>query len=155
MTHHSLRVRAAPGVPEVARPLRDPSRWHRWRQERACRKAIGHCWHPDEMGMIGWFCCTCGGETDGMPKQECVHCLEHPKQDAAPVADERPWTGPEQIRHALATAAGWAWCDEHRRSPWREGGCQDLHPEMTPEPVHASYCSWLLGEDCDCGVDHD
>lgn len=25
--------------------------------------------------------------------------------------------------------------------------------EGPPEPVHASYCSWLLGDDCDCGVD--
>lgn len=25
--------------------------------------------------------------------------------------------------------------------------------EGPPEPVHASYCSWLLAEDCGCGGD--
>lgn len=24
--------------------------------------------------------------------------------------------------------------------------------ELPAEPVHASYCSWLLGEVCDCGA---
>lgn len=71
-THHSTRVERVPGVWEVAKPLRHTSWWCRFKQERACRKAVGHCWHPED--LIGWFCCSCGGETDGMPAQECVHC---------------------------------------------------------------------------------
>lgn len=72
--HHSVKREVVPGVWEVARPLRDTSRWHRWRQERACRKTTGHCWHPD--GFVDWFCCMCSANTDGMPPQRCVHCAE-------------------------------------------------------------------------------
>lgn len=57
----------------VARPLRDTSWWHRWKQERRCRKVAGHCWHPD--GLVDWWCCMCSGETDGMPPERCIHCL--------------------------------------------------------------------------------
>jgi hypothetical protein len=70
--HHRTAREIAPGVWDVARPLRDTSLWHRWKQERACRKATGHCWHPE--ALIDWFCCLCGADTDGMPPQECVHC---------------------------------------------------------------------------------
>ncbi len=70
--HHQNLRRVSPGVSEVARPLRDTSWWHRWEAERACRKAYGHCWHPD--GFVEWWCCMCSGETDGMPPQECVFC---------------------------------------------------------------------------------
>lgn len=72
--HHRNLREVIPGRWEVARPLRDTSWWHRWRAERACRKQFGHCWHPDETGMIGWFCCMCSGEVDGMPDQNCVFC---------------------------------------------------------------------------------
>lgn len=71
-SHHRNHIRVG-GVLEVARPLRDTSWWHRWQQERACRKTTGHCWHPD--GLIDWWCCMCSAETDGMPAQKCVHCL--------------------------------------------------------------------------------
>lgn len=71
-SHHRVKVRSAAGTLEVARPLRDTSWWHRWRQERACRKATGHCWHPD--GFVDWWCCMCSAGTDGMPPQRCVHC---------------------------------------------------------------------------------
>lgn len=147
--HHAVVRRVAPGVTEVVRPLRDTSWWHRWRQERACRRATGHCWHPED--LIGWWCCMCSGETDGMPKQECGYCLERPYDEPErPITDERPWTGPEQIRHALAITGGWAWCDEHRRSPWREGGCQHLHPELQYRP-HAQEC--LVEDECRCGAE--
>lgn len=77
--HHSVMRRVAPGVTEVVRPLRDTSWWHRWRQERACRQATGHCWHPS--GFVDWWCCMCGGETDGIPPNRCIHCLA--EQDGA------------------------------------------------------------------------
>jgi hypothetical protein len=70
--HHTNAREVAPGVWEVAKPLRDSSFWHRGVQERACRKATGHCFHPED--LIGWFCCLCAAETDGMPKQECALC---------------------------------------------------------------------------------
>jgi hypothetical protein len=71
--HHATRAEVAPGIWDVARPIRDTSRPHRWRQERACRKALGHCWHPAD-GMIAWFCCACGADEDGMPPQRCRIC---------------------------------------------------------------------------------
>lgn len=64
--HHTV-VRRVGGTMEVARPLRDASWWHRWKAERACRKTLGHCWHP--MGFVDWFCC------DRMTAhQESVNC---------------------------------------------------------------------------------
>jgi hypothetical protein len=72
--HHAVSTRSPEGAVYVARPLRDTSWWHRWKQERACRKGTGHCWHPE--GLIDWWCCMCSAETDGMPEQECVHCLK-------------------------------------------------------------------------------
>jgi hypothetical protein len=41
--------------------------WVQRRVEKNCRKGGGHFWHPDS-GMIDWFCCNCGAERDGMPK---------------------------------------------------------------------------------------
>lgn len=78
--HHQTRRHRAGGGWEVARPLRDTSWWHQWRQERACRKAFGHCYHPDGMGMIGWWCCMCSGEIDGMPPQCCAFCTAKPQE---------------------------------------------------------------------------
>jgi hypothetical protein len=72
--HHSVRAQVAPGIWDVARPLRAHGLWLRWRHERQCAKTLGHCWHPAD-AMIGWFCCTCGGETDGMPPQRCRVCI--------------------------------------------------------------------------------
>lgn len=72
LRHHSVRREVVPGVFEVARPLRDTSWWHRRKQERACRKTLRHCWHPE--GLIGWWCCECSGEVDGMPTQKCKIC---------------------------------------------------------------------------------
>jgi hypothetical protein len=74
MTHHASKRQVAPGIWDYARPLRNTSWWHRRKQERACRKTTGHCWHPD--GLIGWWCCMCSADTDGMPPQNCVHCAE-------------------------------------------------------------------------------
>lgn len=62
-----------------------------------------------------------------------------------------PWTGPEQIRHACATSGGWPWCDVHRRSPWREGGCQHLHPELQYRP-HTQECMVDDTGPCFCGA---
>lgn len=72
--HHRVRHRTAAGALEIVRPVRDTSWWHRWKAERACRKQLGHCWHPE--GMIDWWCCLCSGETEGMPEQRCVFCSE-------------------------------------------------------------------------------
>lgn len=73
--HHRQKRQVVPRVWEIARPLRDTSRWRRWRQERACRKATGHCWHPDS--FTTWWCCMCSADadTDGMPEHRCTHCL--------------------------------------------------------------------------------
>jgi hypothetical protein len=74
--HHSIQREVAPGYWEVAKPERDSSIWHRWRQERHCRTTLGHCFHPE--GFSDWFCCECGAETDGMPPQRCCYCREDP-----------------------------------------------------------------------------
>lgn len=74
-SHHTVRAEVAPGVWEIARPLRDTSRWHRWRQARACKQTVGHCWHADSESLVGWWCCVCSTETDGMPDQRCVFCV--------------------------------------------------------------------------------
>jgi hypothetical protein len=70
--HHANAREVAPGLWQVAKPLRDTSPLHRWNRERACLKSLGHCWHPED--MIGWYCCECGGDTEGTPEQWCVHC---------------------------------------------------------------------------------
>lgn len=75
MAHHATMRRIAPGVTEVARPLRGTG-WTQWRAERACRKTTGHCWHPD--GFVDWWCCSCSAETDGMPEQRCTSCTNAP-----------------------------------------------------------------------------
>lgn len=72
MNHHTVK-RKVGGVLVVVRPLRDSSPWHRWKQERACRRDLGHCWHPES--LIGWWCCECSAEIDGMPPQNCSFCL--------------------------------------------------------------------------------
>jgi len=41
--------------------------WHRFKVHRACRKSGGHYWHPAD-AMIEWFCCNCGADRDGMPR---------------------------------------------------------------------------------------
>jgi hypothetical protein len=71
--HHQNAVLHG-GLWTIARPLRDTNPWHRWRQERRCGKEVGHCWHPDYEDWIGWWCCMCSKETEGMPPQRCRHC---------------------------------------------------------------------------------
>jgi len=71
-THHRVRVEQTPGIWNVARPLRDTSRWHQRKAERNCAKTTGHCWHP--AGLIDWWCCLCSADTSGMPPQNCIHC---------------------------------------------------------------------------------
>jgi hypothetical protein len=73
VSHHATRVRVATNRWEIARPLRDSSRWHRWRHERACGKASGHCWHSGE--FLGWWCCLCSADCGGIPPQRCRYCL--------------------------------------------------------------------------------
>lgn len=165
MTHHAT-VHRIPGsrVTEVAKPLRGWG-WTQWRAERACRKATNHCWHPE--GMVDWFCCMCAAETDGMPPSRCVHCAG----DAPMVGTfgEQSAPEPQQCQGAdfskLARHLGEN-LEEHTRrdgmSPVRAAiflsrgrhapgeHCPSAPP---PEAVHASYCSWLLGEDCDCAAE--
>lgn len=50
---------------QPAKPLR-ASWWLQFKREWRCWRSGGHYWHPE--GMIDWFCCQCGAETDGMPK---------------------------------------------------------------------------------------
>lgn len=103
MTHHQTRRRRS-GLDgwEIARPLRDTSWWRQWRRERACRKAFGCCWHPDEMGMIGWWCCMCSGEIDGMPPQRCAFCTAKP----APITLPQECQGADFSKLVEALAEG-------------------------------------------------
>jgi hypothetical protein len=49
-------------------PAPTPSKYAQWKRERDChRRRGGHWWHPTD-AMIGWFCCGCGAERDGMPE---------------------------------------------------------------------------------------
>lgn len=67
ISHHPDHVAIVHKTGEPAQPLR--ASWVlQWRLERACRKRGGHWWHFDPISMIGWFCCQCGAEQDGMPK---------------------------------------------------------------------------------------
>lgn len=71
-SHHQV-LRRVGGTTVVARPVRVT--WlTQWSRERACRKTLGHCWHPD--GMIDWWCCECSAVTDGIPPQNCRHCRD-------------------------------------------------------------------------------
>lgn len=70
--HHANKVQVSPGIWGYARPVRDSSPWHRWRQERACRKDAGHCWHADEFADA--WCCMCGKTAEGLPINRCAHC---------------------------------------------------------------------------------
>lgn len=46
-----------------------------------------------------------------------------------------PLTGLAKSRHAVAMAAGWPWCDEHKRPRWDGSDpCNHLHPK--PEPAY-------------------
>lgn len=71
-THHATIREITPGLWDIAQPVRATGWWFRRRYERSCRINIGHCWHPT--GMIDWWCCECGSETDGMPPQNCRLC---------------------------------------------------------------------------------
>lgn len=51
-----------------------PIRRGGWRERWACRKNLGHCWHPE--ALIYWWCCACGVEIEGMPAQDCRFCRE-------------------------------------------------------------------------------
>lgn len=63
---HVVRVRAGTTGWLPAQPVRATGLLG-WKQRRACRKRGGHWWHPADP-MIAWFCCQCGTERDGMPK---------------------------------------------------------------------------------------
>jgi hypothetical protein len=43
-----------------------PTLTARWRRRRECRLKGGHWWHAE--GLIDWFCCYCGKQTDGSPR---------------------------------------------------------------------------------------
>lgn len=55
------------GVWFPAKPAREQRWWDQRLRERACKKNGGHWWHPADP-MIEWFCCQCGKDRDGMPK---------------------------------------------------------------------------------------
>lgn len=64
--HPTHMVMAGPTFRFPAKPLQ-ASGWLGRKMRRACRRRGGHWWHPAD-AMIGWFCCQCGAETDGMPE---------------------------------------------------------------------------------------
>jgi len=66
LTHPKHHVMAGPTYIHPAKPLRASDLFLRWRLQRACRKRGGHWWHP--YTELDWFCCQCGAERDGMPK---------------------------------------------------------------------------------------
>jgi hypothetical protein len=73
--HHAARLNRGNGAGyEVARPAQFTSRRQQRRRERACRKTIGHCWHPASGMGVDWWCCECSGETDGNPPNRCAQC---------------------------------------------------------------------------------
>lgn len=63
---HSLPGRNGP-VEIVDPPRKLPTWWQQFRRERNCRIKGGHWWHSAD-AMIAWFCCYCGRETDGSPR---------------------------------------------------------------------------------------
>jgi hypothetical protein len=156
VSHHAVMRRVAPGISgstEVARPLRGHG-WTQWRAERVCRKTTGHCWHPE--GMVGWWCCMCSGETDDMPRQRCVRCLADPEPprecQGADFSRLLQHLSDNLVEHArrdgLSPARTAVFLSRGGHAPGE--ACPAQGP---PDPVHASYCSWLLGEDCDCGAE--
>ncbi len=66
--HPEHRVMAGPTYIHPAKPLRASWGLLRWQVERACRKRGGHWWHPDGPSGVDWFCCQCGKQTEGAPK---------------------------------------------------------------------------------------
>jgi hypothetical protein len=65
---HVVTVEPWPGGPAMpARPIPADGVIQRWRDRRACWVRGGHWWHPADE-MIAWFCCQCGAQRDGMPK---------------------------------------------------------------------------------------
>ncbi len=64
--HPMHLVMAGPTFTQPAQPVH-PRGLLGWKVRRACRKRGGHWWHPADP-MIAWFCCQCGAERDGMPK---------------------------------------------------------------------------------------
>lgn len=76
MAHHATKAERAPGIWQVARPLR-AGWWTQRQRERRCRREIGHCWHPE--GIVDWWCCECSAETEGMPRKECAVCAAQPE----------------------------------------------------------------------------
>lgn len=67
--HHRNLREVLLGRWEPARPLTDSSWLHRAADRRRCGRETGHCWHAE--GFTEWWCCMCGGDTDGMPAQNC------------------------------------------------------------------------------------
>lgn len=74
--HHGARTQRPGAQPEIVRPPRPASWRERRRRIRACRRQLGHCWHPAG-GMVDWWCCECSAETDGNPPQRCRRCNPH------------------------------------------------------------------------------
>jgi hypothetical protein len=150
--HHSVKALQG-GVWTVARPLR-AGWWTQRKAERACRETTGHCWHA--CGYVDWWCCMCSGETDGMPAQRCVHCLAAKPQECqgADFSKLLAHLSDNLVEHAkhddLNPVRAAVLLDRGGHAPGE--ACPTAGPI---EPDHASSCSWLLGDDCDCGAIHD
>lgn len=151
MTHHVTVRRVAPDVTEVARPLRGTG-WTQWRAERACRKSTAHCWHPE--GMVDWWCCMCSADTDGMPEQRCTYCTAPPAEpqecqgaDFSKVLQHLGDSLEEHVRRdGMSRVRAAIFLSRGGHAPGER--CPSEGPAT---PVHASTCSWLLGEECDRG----
>jgi hypothetical protein len=55
------------GIWQPARPVPEGGFLAWVRVRHACLKAGGHWWHPAD-AMIAWFCCQCGKDVDGTPR---------------------------------------------------------------------------------------
>lgn len=65
---HTRLIAGADGTWWPEKPVPTPSGYAQWKRMWDCKhKRGGHWWHPSD-AMIGWFCCGCGCERDGMPK---------------------------------------------------------------------------------------
>jgi hypothetical protein len=71
---HHVNTILVNGYWRPVRPLQDSSWWHRWRQEVACSRRTGHCYHLERGNWDLWWCCMCSHEADGMPDKRCIYC---------------------------------------------------------------------------------
>jgi hypothetical protein len=143
-TNHALNHGPRPPV-DVPRPQRYTF-WDQWRRERACRRDTRHCYHPADV-MIGWFCCMCSADTDGMPDQRCVFCKAATiafEAAAFEAAVNRELMDDYQARMDAYADTLFGRADNDGRSTW---------PICTPEGEFAGGV-WCASEECPCAAEN-